>query len=444
MSKPIKKWMRLDNAATIYPAAKRRNWTALFRLSANVGESVDVEILKAALARTLRRFPWFSMRMKAGAFWYYLEQNDREPIVEEDVSNPCVRMRFNKNNGFSFRVRYYDDRIAVEIFHTLSDGTGGLSIFKTMLAEYLTLKYGIEIPRDDSILDCDLPPDPEHYDDGFETYASGRGVSRSESNSYRIRGTKEEDAFINITTGIIPVDILKAKAKEKGVSITEYLAAAMIVAIDSIQREKKPYSRNLKPVKICVPVNLRSFFPSRTLRNFASYVNPGIKPKYGIYSFDEILKIVHHEMGIEITQKTLLAKFTTNVNFERNLIMRVVPLFMKNVAMKTGFLMTGDRKTSTCFSNLGNVTLPEEMAKYVTRLDFILGPLSINPVATAAVSYNGKLYLNFTRVIREADVERKFFRFLVKQGIPVKIESNQREFVEDEIGVSNYTFDDLF
>ena len=42
-------WMKLDNAAKIYPAAKRRNWMALFRMSARLTEPVDPVTLRAAL-----------------------------------------------------------------------------------------------------------------------------------------------------------------------------------------------------------------------------------------------------------------------------------------------------------------------------------------------------------------------------------------------------------
>ena len=41
-------WFKLDNAAKIYPAAKSRNWTALFRLSATLTEPVDPAILHEA------------------------------------------------------------------------------------------------------------------------------------------------------------------------------------------------------------------------------------------------------------------------------------------------------------------------------------------------------------------------------------------------------------
>ena len=68
MSGKGKAWMRLDNAAKIYPASMRRDWMAMFRLSATLAEPVDPEVRSAALARTLKRFPWFAVRLRRGMF----------------------------------------------------------------------------------------------------------------------------------------------------------------------------------------------------------------------------------------------------------------------------------------------------------------------------------------------------------------------------------------
>lgn len=428
MSGKGKAWMRLDNAAKIYPASMRRDWMAMFRLSATLAEPVDPEVLSAALARTLKRFPWFAVRLRRGMFWYYLEHNDAPPILEEDVRNPCMPMRAKNSRGYAFRVRYYGNRIAVEIFHVLTDGTGGLCFLKTLVAEYLTLRYGVTIPRGGDILDCDAPPDPGEMEDGFLACAGEATRSRSEPDSFHLKGTRERDGFIHVTTGILPVEALKARASEKGVSLTVYLTAVLILAFDAIQRRRHPLHRakHLKPVKICVPVNLRRFFPTQTLRNFANYVNPGIEPSYGVYTFDEVLEIVTHQMGMELTPKVLGAKFTTNVRSEQNAVLRVTPLFLKDLAMRAAFYMTGDKKTATCFSNLGNAILPDEMALFVTRMEFMLGPLSRNPVAIGTLSYGGTMYINITRTIRESELEREFFTRLVKLGLPVKIQSNER------------------
>jgi len=158
-----------------------------------------------------------------------------------------------------------------------------------------------------------------------------------------------------------------------------------------------------------------------------TYVNPGIDPRLGEYTFDETLNIVHHTMAMEVTKKLLNVKITTNVRSERNTVLRLTPLFIKNMALKYVYSQVGDVLSSTTISNLGVSKLPEEMAKYVRRMDFILGPLADNRVCCAALTYNGRLRINFTRTISEPWLEREFFTRLVKLGIPVKVESNQRE-----------------
>ena len=420
-----KKWMKLDNAAKIYPAARSREWTALFRLSAVLDQPIDWDVMEEAQRRTLRRFPGFSVRLRRGFFWYYLEQLEGAPELQEDVANPCVRMDLRENRGFMFRIRIWGRRVAVEIFHVLTDGTGGVIFLKTLVAEYLELLHGEKIPRSAEILDCSSPASETDTEDGYLRYARSATRSRSESVAYRVEGSAEDPHFMNIVTGILPADAVHAKAKEMGASVGEFLTAALIMAIYSIQRWEYSAARRSRPVKVCVPINLRKFYPTTTLRNFASYVNPGIEPRFGEYSLEETVKSVHHFMGFEVTEKMLNAKMTTNVNSERNKALRAAPLFIKKPTMKLAFKLNGDRQASSILSNLGVQKLPPEMGRHVERMDFMLGPLSLNPVTCACLTYQDRLVVNFTRTIKEPTVERNFFRSLVELGIPVEVESNQ-------------------
>lgn len=426
MDQKPSRWMKLDNAALIYPAVMNRGWTALFRVSATLNEPVDPDLLETAQRIALRRCPSFAVKLRRGLFWFYLEHSEDTPRIQQDVGNPCVRMRLRDNNGFGLRVRYYENRIAVEIFHVLADGTGGMVFLKTLVAEYLRLRYQAQIPRSAEILDCTASPKPEEMEDSFARHSGTYGSSRSEPKAYHIVGTDEQDGFVHITTGIIPAFQLMEAARAKKVSVNEYLTAVMILSVDAIQRRMVLHSKRYKPVKVCVPINLRRFFSSSTLRNFANYVNPGIDPRLGVYTFDEVLNIVHHFMAMEATAKLLNTRFTTNVQTQQNVALRLTPLFLKNIAMKLVYSQVGDAISSTCLSNLGIVTLPDEMARYVNRMDFILGPLAENRVCAAALTYQGQLRINFTRTIEEPVLEREFFTRLVKQGIHVKIESNQR------------------
>ena len=103
-----------------------------------------------------------------------------------------------------------------------------------------------------------------------------------------------------------------------------------------------------------------------------------------------------------------------------------MPLFIKNIAMKAVFNAVGERKSCLCLSNLGAVELPEVMAPYVRRVDFIIGVQAAAPHDCGVVSWNGTMYINMIRNIREPELESHFYRVLHALGLPVKVESNQR------------------
>ena len=67
------RWLRLDNAAKIYPAARRKNWSNVFRQSVTLTDNVDTSVLKSSLDVVVKRFPSIASRLRKGVFWYYLQ-----------------------------------------------------------------------------------------------------------------------------------------------------------------------------------------------------------------------------------------------------------------------------------------------------------------------------------------------------------------------------------
>lgn len=420
------RWMRLDNAAKIYPAAKRRNWNNFFRISATLTEPIDTGVLASALDVTARRFPSIAVRLRRGVFWYYLEEIPKTPSIQPEKSCPLAHAPFHEVRQCAFRVLVYKNRVAVEFFHALTDGTGALVFVKTLLAEYLSEKYGLSVPAEKGVLGRLEEPSPEELEDSFARYAGDVTASRAESTAYHLSGTPERDGYKNLVTMMIPAEKLRACAKEHGVSVTELLCAAMMQAIGELQAEKVPNVCHRKPVKVLIPVNLRNLFPSRSLRNFASYITPEIDPRMGDCSFSELCSLVHHKMGLENNRRTMRAKFAANVASERSPILRVMPLFIKNIAMKAVFDAVGECKSCLCLSNLGRVELPEVMVPYVQRMDFIIGVQARAPHDCGVVTWGDTVYINCIRSIQEPELEYRFYRVLHRLGLPVKVESNQR------------------
>ena len=417
-------WLRLDNAAKIYPAARRRNWSNAFRLSAELQDEISVPVLKSALEKTVKRFPSVAVRLCKGSFWYYLEEVPEAPEIREEQPYPLVRMTARELHKCAFRVIVYKKRIAVEFFHSITDGNGGLVFLKTLLAEYAEQRYGIKVPAENGVLDRREEPRPEELEDSFLKYSGDVSVSRKDTDAYIIRGTREPESFTHAVTFIADSNDIHKTAKSYGVTVTAFLCAAHMQAIVEIEeRDVRKRSRR-KPVKVLLPVNLRKIFKSTTLRNFVFYVTPSIYPSMGDYSFEEICKSVYHQMGMEITAKRLGARITTNVNSEKSFIIKIMPLFIKNFVMKMIFNAVGERKSCLTMSNLGNVMLPEELAKYVERLDFVLSVPATTHHNCSVISFNNKTVITFVRNIKEPELERRFHNILRKLGVVMTAESN--------------------
>ncbi len=421
------RWLPLDNAAKIYPAARRQNWSNIFRVSATLKEPVDTEILQQALDVTVRRFPSIAVRLRRGVFWYYLEQLAHVPEIREEQSYPLTKMSRAETRKCAFRVLVYDTRIALETFHSLTDGNGAMVFLKTLVAEYLQQRYGVHVPAEQGVLGRLEEPGEEELEDSFQKHAGNLCAGRQENTAWHPSGTPIGSDFLHLTCFTLPTDEVLKKAHDYHVSLTTFLAAVLMQALQNLQREKVPSLRRRKPIKVLIPVNLRRLFPSRSLRNFVLYTTPEILPALGEYSFEEICRQIHHHMGMEVNAKCMSMKIATNVKSERLLAIRLVPLFLKNLIMKAVFEAVGERKSCLTLSNLGAVQVPKEMEDYVTHFDFILGIQATAPHNCGVISFGNTLRVNFIRNIRESELEYHFHCVLRDLGIRTQVESNTSE-----------------
>ncbi len=420
-------WVRLDNAAKIYPAARRRNWSNIYRLSATLSEMVDKEVMQNALNVTVKRFPTIAACLKKGAFWYYLQQVETAPNIQEEYSYPLVHMSKKEMKKCALRVIVHENRVAVEFFHSLTDGTGGLVFLKNLIVEYLEQKYHVVIPLGNGIVDRTASPISEELEDSFPKYAGAVPVSRKDTNAWQLYGEPLADGFLQVTCFQLSVEETLALAHAYKVTATVFLGAVMMKALLSLQNEKNPHVASQERIKLSIPVNLRQLFPSCTLRNFSMYTIPEIDPRLGDYTFEEICRVIVHKLGAENTAKYMSRVIATNVNDEKNLLVRLIPLPIKNLVMKAIFNRVGERKSCLSFSNMGKVTVPTEMEPYVTRFDFVLGVPATAPYHCGLLSFGDTFYINFIRNIKEPELERHFFGVLKEMGLSAMVESNQRE-----------------
>ncbi len=419
-----KAWFKLDNAAKLYPAISNARWMSTFRMSAELYSPVDPQVLQQALDETLPRFPSLNVRLRAGVFWYYLEQAPDRLMVRRDEGHPCMPFSKRMDGNFLLRVFYYRNRISAEFFHVLTDGTGGLAFLKTLTVRYLQL-LGHAVAFDNGALDIALPPEKDETLDAFHAIDLPKvRFSRKEEDAWHFPGTREIPHTLNVIAASLPADALLQKAHEMHVSFTEYMVSLMLYAAYQCQRENE---KHLKPVRVSVPVNMRPFYGIHTLRNFSSFVNPGIDPRLGEYTLEEICSCVHAFMSHYCTKKHLSGIIATNVAEEKPLFIRLAPLFIKNWAIASVFRQSGDRQFTSTFSNVGRTGMPTGAQTLIRRFEFLLG-VPYDPLCNCAcIACGNEVRLTFSSNIRETALPQRLLCMLVEMGIPVEVESNYQE-----------------
>ena len=424
MAKPDSRWYRLDSAGILYSALQREEYSAIYRFSAQMAQPVEPPALQRAILRIMPRFPSFAVRIRRGLFWYYLEPNPAPgPFLKEDVSDPCQPVRFREDDGWLVRFYYYRSRISIEVFHALSDGAGAMVFFRALLAEYLR-QTGVDIPEGEGIPSPGEPPRPEELEDAYTRYAGKHAFGlRRLPRAYANLGTPEPFYTFHVTMGFVPLDRVRERARHYGASITEYLSAVLIQVL--LDKQKREHPRRERPVALAIPINLRGWFPSETVRNFITTVRPYIDPALGDYTFPEIVSQVRHFMKLHINRQELQAAFTGNVRFTRNVLLRAVPVALKNPVMALNYRMLGVRPYTCTYTNPGAFTVPPAMAEHIRGMEVILGQATVPRAHCASISYGNTLEITFAGTQKETDTERDFFRFLVAEGIPVRVESNR-------------------
>lgn len=413
-------WMRLDNAAKIYPAVQNEELTAVFRLSCILKARVRATPLLAAIARIEDRFPYYKVKPKKGFFWYYLDfYNERIPL-RPDIAIPCRAFR---KGDLIFRVLVRDNRISVEFSHILTDGGGGFEFLKTLLLAYFEA-CGTNVAAAVASIKPEDQPGQEEFEDGFSKYFQDNIPSpKKKVKAFHLNFNLNDPPRFNTLIAKVDLSQLSKKSKSYHVSVTEYLVATYLHSLQAIY-EALPANqkRRVRRVfRVQVPVNLRRIYGLNTMRNFSLFVTPEIDLSLGTYSFEEIVKTVHHIMQLETDRKLINKIIARNVGAERNIWLKNTPLFIKSIILYLSYSIGGTSRYSGVITNLGKVSLDgaDELIDY-----FVFIPPPPNKtlkVNCGVIGFGNSLIMTFGSITQSRELERLFFTSLTNDGIHVRM-----------------------
>jgi NRPS condensation-like uncharacterized protein len=443
-------WYALDNAAIIMPAVANEITTSLFRFEAELDAPIDVDVMGRALELTVRRMPYFNVRLRRGFFWYYFEPCHTLPHLYPDSPSPSQLWDINKRGTRLFRIRCEANRVGGEFSHALTDGTGGMAFLKTLLANYFLLK-GIlpgaelgdgefrDILTSQSFIEKmqklghgnsekGSPPETEpltissdEFEDAYQRhFPKGLPFPDTSPNAFHMKFKRLPKGQYRVISGELNLVEVLSEARRRGVSLTELMTAVYLDALQQIWHETVPRPKE-NYIAVEVPLNLRTMFPSRTFRNFSLFVLIMEDMRLGMRSFEELVMRTHYQMKLEYDRMSIAKHLSRNAGSARNLIVRAVPLFLKDVFARIFFAKFGESMLSGFISNLGQVKMPPGFAPHIQRFGFIPAPSLTTLTNASMLSWNDTLIIDFGSLTESRELERLFFRRLRSLGLQVRV-----------------------
>ncbi len=422
-------WMKLDNAAKIYPAITGSELTGVFRISVHLTSPVILPALFEASEETSKVFPFFSVELCKGFFWYYLEYNGRAPRVLADKGPRCQPFPRTMNGELLYRILVRDNTVSVEFFHIVTDGGGAIFFLKTLLNNYFRHGFGItEIP----FPEVKEGPQPGSTDDLFSRHY-GKGMPRPAvmPHAWHLPYRLREAPRFRVTEFGVPAERLAALSREAGSTITEYLAATLIFVLQELRTASQGGSPH---IRVQVPFDLRKRYDATTLRNFSLFVMPAIDIRMGHYSFEEILRETRITMQLMTDEKRIRQVISRNVSKEKNPFIRIIPLFIKSPVLRIAYNRFGPSQFTTTITNMGKVTPTGPAAEFMKAMSVTPPPPHRDIKITAGLITLGiDTIITFGSLTGSTELERSFVSRLTSAGLPVRIITSQQQENNDNM-----------
>lgn len=413
------RWYKLDNSAHLFPVIAGEKMSNTYRISATLTEPVNPVLLQTALDQLLPQYDPFNVRLRRGFFWNYFEENGRKaPTVRAENGYPCRFIHSKFNRDYLFSVSYYKNRINIEVFHVLADGMGGISFLKELVYHYLRLAH----PEIKKVTGDGLAAGTSmNLEDSFlRNYKKSSKPKYVTSKAYMIKGEHLRDNQLGVITCKMDLNDLKAAAHKYNASINEYLVA---VYTYSIYRACLHGAISKNAIRVAVPVNLRSFFDSVTVKNFFVMITAEFVTLKEDHSFDDVMQKTQECLKAQMSKEHLEAIFSYNVSNQKNIFLKIMPRAIKSLAMRIVYSRSA-RANSTTMTNIGNVVVDDAYKPYVKDFFPILAMSKGQNIKATICSYGQTMNVTFSSIMRDVDIQQCFVKQLSSDEINVSIETN--------------------
>ena len=451
---------KLDSIGYLYTAIANHQWSGIFRLSCVLYEWVDPKILQNAVDLVAQRMPYFFVSIQNGLRFPYFVPSTKPLLVAKDQNYPC--QMFAMKDEHLIRVLYHHHRIAIEVFHAITDGGGAFVFLNTLIKTYLNLK-GKTISTNIGCLDINIPICDNEYNDDYLSYPKKAKYhfQYPKPYAYQIQYTPKKPKYkknschhqrkknknndkqpINahpnnnndkqntntvlnhpyyLTHFVLDTQCLKQISQQYNATIGMVITSIVAFAIDcqrqkttqkttqknnlSLQNNTKNIlnSKHQKNITINTSIDLRKHLNGQSLRNnFACKLIPITNQEH---SFASIVHKIKKEFATIDSQ--YLYEFAQNTARLDQFAKFYLPNKVKNTLIKLAYFYSGERLATISIANYGVLSLPQEFEKHIYTYESSNGVAKLaRQIEASVVTFANKTTLTLCCQSKDTQIDK--------------------------------------
>jgi len=175
-----------------------------------------------------------------------------------------------------------------------------------------------------------------------------------------------------------------------------------------------------RPIRITIPVSLRKYYNSRSLRNFSLVTDLSFYPrKSPNATHDDILDEIRGKLAALITPENVERMIYTNQSMRQLPIAHIVPNAVLRLGIQIGYMLVGEGTSS--LSNLGTFELPPSLASHVQDTQIAVSNSRRAALQCLAHTYQNHHNIVFTRSTRDKSVILAMSQVLQERGLSAEV-----------------------
>lgn len=401
----------LDDFAKIILPLNNSKFTFMFRISIYLTEEIVPELLQIALNFTIDKYPLFATRLKKYKNKYFFETHRKHYIIEQEDEIPCKPIDLKNEDSQLFRVLYFKNKISLEVFHVLTDGMGAITFLKTLVWEYLKLveKNMVKIENIDDKINISQK---EEMVNPFENISINKKESYFENIKFlKIKGERIKNKPYEIINIKLDSTKLKNISKKYNTTVTGYLTSVMFLANQKATNNKKGYTN------VYIPINLRPYYPTNSIRNFCTLCNIYIENEKNV-KFSSIVEKVNTQL-----KNTLVPDKITQLVVNTKKIASLsenIPFKINKVTSKITCKVISNNYFTNVLSNLGEIKFTNGISNYVVSMEAFMNISIIAKIACGVITVNNITTFSILKNIDDKSFEEVLYKQFFDDGIIIK------------------------